>query len=126
VAHHYIDFIYFFVLSGWPAGPTTPLKTDCADPKYNGLSACHPIVQVAIGLSKALADPVASLIALPLQHKFEQKGAPGGEGARHVLNIQPVISLPTPAMTGGFAMTFPGPLSSPSPPTARRGAGAAR
>jgi hypothetical protein len=42
-------------------------------------------------LSKALANPVASLISVPLQSNWEDKIGPDQRGKRYTLNVQPVI-----------------------------------
>lgn len=44
-------------------------------------------------LSKKLANPVASLISVPLQSNFDLGGGPGHAGFRYTLNIQPVIPI---------------------------------
>jgi hypothetical protein len=42
-------------------------------------------------LAKKLANPVASLISLPLQYNYDKDFGPNEEGSKSVLNIQPVI-----------------------------------
>lgn len=44
-------------------------------------------------LAKALANPVASLISLPLQFNYDKDMGPGDRGERLLLNIQPVVPL---------------------------------
>lgn len=41
-------------------------------------------------LAKKLANPVASLISVPLQYNFDDNFGPDDQGSKHVLNIQPV------------------------------------
>lgn len=42
-------------------------------------------------LAKKLANPIASLISVPLQSNFQFGGGEDGDASRYVLNIQPVI-----------------------------------
>lgn len=42
-------------------------------------------------LAKKLANPVASLISVPLQYNYDEGYGPDGDGSRSLLNIQPVI-----------------------------------
>ena len=42
-------------------------------------------------LSKKLANPVASLISVPIQNNFDFRGGPKLDGWRYLLNFQPVI-----------------------------------
>jgi hypothetical protein len=44
-------------------------------------------------LAKALANPVASLISLPLQFNYDQDMGPGDRGERLLLNVQPVVPI---------------------------------
>ena len=41
-------------------------------------------------LAKKLANPVASLISVPLQYNYDENDGPDDEGSKSVLNIQPV------------------------------------
>jgi hypothetical protein len=41
-------------------------------------------------LAKKLANPVASLISMPLQYNYDKNFGPNDDGAKSVLNIQPV------------------------------------
>jgi hypothetical protein len=41
-------------------------------------------------LAKKLANPVASLISVPLQYNFDENIGPNGDGSKSVLNVQPV------------------------------------
>lgn len=42
-------------------------------------------------LAKAVLNPVASLISLPLQNNFDWGAGPDGDGFQYKLNVQPVI-----------------------------------
>lgn len=44
-------------------------------------------------LAKKLANPVASLISVPLQYNYDENYGPDEEGSVHRLNIQPVIPI---------------------------------
>lgn len=43
--------------------------------------------------AKKLANPVASLISVPLQYNFDHNMGPDNRGSRSLLNIQPVIPI---------------------------------
>lgn len=47
----------------------------------------------AAELAKKLANPIASLISVPLQYNYDEYGEENEGAAAHVLNIQPVIPL---------------------------------
>src|SRR6266496_4573952 len=47
----------------------------------------------AAELAKKLANPVASLISVPLQSNFDFRIGQSDEGWRYTLNIQPVIPI---------------------------------
>ena len=47
----------------------------------------------AAELAKKLANPVASLISVPLQSNFDFRIGPSDEGWRYTLNVQPVIPI---------------------------------
>lgn len=42
-------------------------------------------------LAKKLANPIASLISVPIQANYDENLGPGGEGSQWRINIQPVI-----------------------------------
>jgi hypothetical protein len=44
----------------------------------------------AAELAKKLANPVASLVSVPLQYNYDEQIGPGEKGSKSVLNIQPV------------------------------------
>ncbi len=44
-------------------------------------------------LAKKLANPVASLVSVPLQYNHDENIGPVGDGSKSVLNVQPVIPL---------------------------------
>lgn len=44
-------------------------------------------------LAKKLANPVASLVSVPLQYNYDENIGPTDDGSKSVLNIQPVIPL---------------------------------
>ncbi len=55
------------------------------------LPAAEPATDDAAELAKKLANPVASLISVPLQSNFDFGGGPRDDGFRYTLNVQPVI-----------------------------------
>ena len=44
-------------------------------------------------LAKKLANPIASLISVPLQYNHDEGYGPSGDGSVQKLNIQPVIPV---------------------------------
>ena len=44
-------------------------------------------------VAKKLANPVASLISVPLQYNYDKGYGPDDEGSVHLLSIQPVIPI---------------------------------
>ena len=44
-------------------------------------------------LAQQLANPLASLISVPLQNNLDFGGGPGDDGVRYLLNIQPVVPI---------------------------------
>jgi hypothetical protein len=44
-------------------------------------------------LAKQLANPIASLISLPLQSNYDWGLGPGGNGGQYKLNVQPVVPV---------------------------------
>ena len=61
------------------------------------LAVCLPYASVVLAqdsdaeLAKKLANPVASLISVPMQLNYDEKIGPGRDGKRSTLNIQPVV-----------------------------------
>lgn len=47
----------------------------------------------AAELAKKLANPIASLVSVPVQYNYDEYGGANDGAAAHVLNIQPVIPL---------------------------------
>ena len=44
-------------------------------------------------LAKKLANPIASLISVPIQYNFDQNIGPADDGRKHLINVQPVIPI---------------------------------
>jgi hypothetical protein len=64
------------------AQPATPAAPAAASAQTTGNSS--------VELAKKLANPIASLISVPLQFNYNQ-GFAGGDGDQYYLNIQPVV-----------------------------------
>src|SRR4051812_33839686 len=64
------------------------------------LSATGPVSGAEAGgnstadLAKKLANPVSSLISVPLQLNYDRNIGPADDGERITLNIQPVVPVP--------------------------------
>ena len=56
-------------------------------------SRCLPGVSLAGALARKLANPVASLISVPLQYNYDENIGLDDKGSKSVLNVQPVIPL---------------------------------
>ncbi len=54
-------------------------------------AAATPSPDNAADLAKALTNPIASLVSLPLQSNFDFHLGPNRDGFRYTLNIQPVL-----------------------------------
>jgi len=69
---------------------------DAADPTAapaSGAAGAPGGASSADELSKKLANPISSLISIPLQSNFVFGGGPDNDGFRYTLNVQPVIPL---------------------------------
>ncbi len=62
-----------------------------------GAHAAEPAAAAALEnqaeLAKKLANPVASLISVPLQYNYDENIGPNEQGSKSLLNVQPVIPL---------------------------------
>ncbi|MDG2272252.1 MAG: hypothetical protein P8L39_08110, partial [Halioglobus sp.] len=53
--------------------------------------ASQAVADEASELAKKLANPIASLISLPIQANYDENFGASGEGERWLVNVQPVI-----------------------------------
>lgn len=70
-----------------------PPTSDRSTPTFDEASQTQTPEQDAQALAKKLANPVASLISLPLQNNFDFGMGPNEDGFRYTLNVQPVIPI---------------------------------
>ena len=66
----------------------------------------------ATELAKKLANPISSLISLPIQANYDENFGSDEEGERWLINVQPVISIsPALAIMYSYHLTSQPPIA---------------
>lgn len=55
--------------------------------------SCGPSLAGDADLAQKLSNPISSLISVPIQYNFDHNIGPADDGAKHVINVQPVLPI---------------------------------